>query len=216
MSLFVSLLSWCGLLGLVAWRGSRPPWLGGRAVLGLTLATLFWSPAWRGLGDGSLPLAGPEVAFLSVWMLVLLPILERRLERARLVQSLYRGLIAAAALGLVLDTSHLALGPLLGGAGGAGAVALTLGLLAIPFLAGLALCLLALPGPFPWDYPAWYAGLLLLVQPANPLLAALDLGAGHGAWTLGAALAVGGLARGYLGRPDGPGPGYGDQGMQGG
>ena len=176
---------WSILLALSAWRPEAIRRRGWWLVPAVAAAVWWLSPWWRlaligeasgeasgeawgGLTDGSggaaPPFAAPSAAFASVWALALLAIARRRLDGAALCSGLRAALIAAAALGLALDSVRLAA---LGGAGPAALLAAASG----PWLAGLALCLLAEPRTFPWDYPAWFAGVLTLTPAAAPLLA---------------------------------------------
>ena len=191
MTTIITLLLWLTLLGLVTWRPDRyrpyGSWMAPCGVLAALALSEFWrgvaATGWNGV-DGP-RLAGPETAFLSVWVLVLLPIAQRRLDLRALAATLWTGLIAAAALGVALDVCHLSLGPLTReNPAGPGAVTLALASVATLFLAGFVLCRLAAPDRFPWDYPAWYAGLLIVAQNAHPALARIDPGAGHGLWAV--------------------------------
>jgi hypothetical protein len=194
MTTIITLLLWLTLLGLAAWRPVRYRPYGSWMVLGAVLAALALSAFWRDVtamgwnGEDGPRLAGPEAAFLSVWVLVLLPIAQRRLDLRALAATLWTGLVAAAALGVALDVGYLSLGPLdPESPAGPGAAALALASVAILFLAGFALCRLAAPDWFPWDYPAWYAGLLIMVRDAHSALTWIDPGAGHGFWTVAVA-----------------------------
>ncbi|MGQ9660678.1 MAG: hypothetical protein ACUVT0_11530, partial [Thermochromatium sp.] len=110
MTALLLLLGWMLVNGLVGWR---PGWLGPwtpRLALGLTLLTLlgskFWhTVAWALMNWETPPLAGPEAAYLSVWALVLLPILRRQLDARALGATLLSGLVAAAAFGLAHDSA---------------------------------------------------------------------------------------------------------------
>lgn len=207
MTTIITLLLWLTLLGLAAWR---PRWCrryGFWMALCGVLAALALSDFWQGVvlaGWNSVDgprLAGPEAAFLSVWILVLLPIAQRRLDLRALAATLWTGLIAAAALGVALDVGYLSLGPLdPESPASLGAAALTLVSVAILFLAGFALCRLAAPDRFPWDYPAWCAGLLIMAQNAHPALARIDPSAGHGFWAVVIAFGVGAVLYRHLRR----------------
>jgi hypothetical protein len=191
MTTLITLLLWLTLLGLAAWRPVRySPYGAWMAPCGV-LAALALSEFWRGVvlaGWNSVDgprLVGPEAAFLSVWVLVLLPIAQRRLDLRALAATLWTGLIAAAALGVALDVGYLSLGPLDPESPASfGVVTWALVSVAILFLVGFALCRLAAPDRFPWDYPAWCAGLLIVAQNAHPVLARVDPGAGHGFWAM--------------------------------
>lgn len=197
MTTIITLLLWLTLLGLSAWHPDRCRSYGLWMVLCGVLAALALSAFWRDVaatgwnGEDGPRLAGPEAAFLSVWVLVLLPIVQRRLDLRALMATLWTGLIAAAALGVALDVGHLSLNPLMpGNPAGPGAAALALASVAILFLAGFALCRLATPDRFPWDYPAWYAGWLIVAQNAHPALARVDPGAGYGFWVIAIAFGI--------------------------
>lgn len=173
MNLTLALLCWLAAL-LVALRGGP-----GRVLLGL-------------LGALALTLSGaepaamdmePAAAFLCVWLLILLPLLRRRLDADALRASGYQGLVALAAVVLSVQSATLLLPalpaePLLAAA----AVLLPFSLLSF---AGLALCLLGAEQVYPWEYPAWTAGWLLVLAPSLPLpLPLLAWGQGLGALAL--------------------------------
>lgn len=207
MTTIITLLLWLTLLGLAAWRPDRYRSYGFWMAPCGVLAALALSDFWRGVvlagwnAEDGPRLAGPEAAFLSVWVLVLLPIAQRRLDLRALAATLWTGLIAAAALGVALDVGYLSLGPLDPETpAGPGAAALALASVAILFLAGFALCRLAAPERFPWDYPAWCAGLLIVAQNAHPALARIEPGAGHGFWTVAVAFGVGAVLYRHLRR----------------
>jgi hypothetical protein len=207
MTTIITLLLWLTLLGLAAWRPVRYRPYGAWMALCGVLAALALSDFWQGVvlaGWNSMDgprLAGPEAAFLSVWVLVLLPIARRRLDPRALMATAYTALIAAAALGVALDVGHPGLGPAdPANPASLGAVALTLVSVAILFLAGFALCRLAAPDRFPWDYPAWCAGLLIVAQNAHPALARIEPGAGHGFWTVAVAFGASAVLYRYLHR----------------
>ncbi|MBK5965174.1 hypothetical protein CCR95_14020 [Thiocystis minor] len=196
MTTLIVLLLWSALFGLAAWSPDLTRRWGAWLVLAAVAMALGLSPFWRDVARSVLtgrdwPLAGPETAFLSVWMLVLLPVLQRRLDAGMLGATLLSGLAAAAALGTALDISHLALALFDAESwSGPGATALVFANVVILSLAGCVLCLLARPEPFPWDYPAWYAGLLTMTQAAEPLPIGIAFDAGQGVWALGGALAI--------------------------
>jgi hypothetical protein len=182
MSTALVLFGWVLLTGLAGWR---PSWLGRRIgwpALGLTLLTVLVSEFWQTVTRASLsqeaaPLAGPEEAYLSVWILVLLPILRRRLDARALGATLLSGLAAAAAFGLVLDSAPLIQ------AGFASTVAwlepaddsgliLTTVIHALLAFTGLAMRQLMNLDPLDperlhWDYPIWYFGLIAMHQAAT-------------------------------------------------
>ncbi|WP_295399550.1 hypothetical protein [uncultured Thiocystis sp.] len=203
MTTLIALLLWLTLFGLAAWRPDLTRRHGARLALAAVLIALGLSPFWRDVVRSVLtgldqPLAGPETAFLSVWMLVLLPVLQRRLDAGMFAVTLFSGLAAAAALGMALDLGPLALA-LCDAASwsGPGATALVLVIVAILGLAGGVLCLLARPERFPWESPAWYAGLLTMTQAAEPLPIGIALDAGQGVWALGGTLAIAALVWRY-------------------
>lgn len=178
MSTAIVLCGWILLIGAAGWcPPCAGPWVR-RLALGLTLTTLLVSDLWRTVaralqGHEASPLAGPESAYLSLWILVLLPILRRQLDRRALESHLLGGLTAAAAFGLAHESAPLILAglreswPNLGQTGGS---ILAVGVHMILGLAGLTLRRLMdpiqdrHPGRFPWDYPAWYAGLIAMRQ----------------------------------------------------
>jgi hypothetical protein len=190
MSSILALLVWLTILGLAAWRPGLGRRFGNRIVpLGALLA-LGLSPFWREVlcapwtGDGPL-LAGPEVAFASVWILVLAALARRRLDGDTVAASLYTGLLAAAAVSMAIDGGNLIFGQLpVGSLPGFLVTATILAVVILLLLAGFTLRLLATPGRFPWDYAPWSAGLLIVAQPAHPALLALAPGARHGLWTV--------------------------------
>ncbi|MBK1719444.1 hypothetical protein [Thiocystis violacea] len=195
MKTLIPLVLWTLGLGLAGWRphglGQSARW-SALILAGLTLAlSPFWREVARGLLGSADPLmAGPEAVYPAVWILALAPILRRRIDARALGETLLTGLIAAAMLGLALDVDRLASAGLgVDRPAQALATVLTLAILAILFLAGLAARRLIGDDRLPWeDYPAWYAGLLLMHQAAAPLPIAIDLGAGHGVWTIAGAM----------------------------
>lgn len=112
MSTVMLLLSWMLLTAIAAWR---PCWSGrwmSWATLGVLILTLWSSSLWWSLARAvqeqeALPLAGPDSAYLSVWVLVLLPIVRRRLDVQALHETLLSALMAAAACALALDSAAL-------------------------------------------------------------------------------------------------------------
>ncbi|MTW22568.1 hypothetical protein [Allochromatium palmeri] len=179
MSTALLLFGWMSLNGLVGWR---PDWLGrwsSRLALGLMLLTLFVSEFWRQVVNALLSreaplLAGPEAAYVSVWILVLLPILRRRLDVRTLSATLLSGLTAAAAFGLALDSAPL----ITAGFASAGLQLEAFGQLALTVVvhaclagAGLAMRQLmeaehttSICEQFHWEYAAIYAGLISMHQ----------------------------------------------------
>lgn len=177
MSLVLLLLAWMLLCGIAGWC---PRWRGrwtAHLARALILLGLVFSSFWTGVAHAlqarqALPLAGPASAYVSVWVLVLLPILRRRLDAGGLLSIALSGLAAAAAFGLAFDALALietALGvaetPL---ARASAWLARAVTFLALG-LAGLVMRLLMgsnLAGrhwaDWPWDYLAWYLGLLAL------------------------------------------------------
>ncbi|MDX1656933.1 MAG: hypothetical protein R3310_17115 [Candidatus Competibacteraceae bacterium] len=140
-------------------RGWR--WPAGLSLLGgLILIGVYW-PKEPALGTVLTGLR-PEAAFLSVWLLVLLPILDQRLDRGVLIVNLRQGGVALAGVALSVGIT-LKLWPVLPVAGG-GTIVLLLCLSPLHF-AGLVLCR---PGGsfVSWAYPAWAASWLSLVLPA--------------------------------------------------
>ncbi|MCK7576139.1 MAG: hypothetical protein MZV65_09715 [Chromatiales bacterium] len=179
MSTALLLFGWMSLTGLVGWRAV---WLGrwtSRLALGLMLLTLLGSEFWRQVVNALLSreaplLAGPEAAYVSVWILVLLPILRRRLDVRALGATLLSGLTAAAAFGLALDSAPL----ITAGFASAGLQPEAFGRLALTVvvhacLAGAGLAMRQLMDAertnptreqFHWEYAAVYAGLISMHQ----------------------------------------------------
>ncbi|NCA72702.1 MAG: hypothetical protein EOM91_22125 [Sphingobacteriia bacterium] len=176
----------CGWMLLCAIAGWRQSWRGratGWLTLAFSLVTLllsdFWSNLARSLqGHEVLPLAEPENAWLSAWMLALLPILRRRLDARAFGAMALSGLTAAAAFGLALDsqalihagmaatpawseTTLLGMCPVLSGPLIHGTMALG-GLVMRQLMQAVSIgwdrSLL------PWDYIAWYLGLIAMHQ----------------------------------------------------
>lgn len=186
----ITLLVWLTILGLAAWRPALYHRLGKTiiplgALLALGLST-FWRDILRAPWTGDSPLlAGPETAFVSVWILVLAALARRRLDGGSVAASLHTGLLAAAAIGMAIDSGNLIFGRLPVDSPPSFWIAATvLAVTIILLLAGFALRLLATPDRFPWDYAPWSAGLLIMAQPAHPALRALAPGARHGLWTV--------------------------------
>ena len=190
MGSVIALLAWLTILGLAAWRPGIYRRLGQMIVLLGTLLALGLSAFWQDVlrapwtGDGPV-LAGPEAAFVSVWILVLASLARQRLDGSTVAASLYTGLLAAAAVGMAIDSGNLVFGRLqVGSPPGFLTTATVLAVMIILLLAGFALRLLAAPDRFPWDYAPWSAGLLIVAQPAHPVLHELAPGARHGLWTV--------------------------------
>ncbi len=136
--------------------------------------------AWWG-DEGPL-IANPNVAFVSVWVLVLLPIARRYLDIGVIAESLRHGLVALAAIGMSADISPIALA-VISSLDIAETLSIAVGfaVMAALFFIGIVLCLAASTYYFPWDYAAWFAGLTLIVQAEHPLLSGLNISAGYGA-----------------------------------
>ena len=196
MRIVIALSLWLTLIGLAA----RWPDMSRRSIQAMTLlgagVILAGSGFWQGVvyaawtGD-SVPLLGPSAAFASVWILVLLPLWRQRLDAGVVASSLLAGLLAMAALGTALDLSHLTFSRLPFSAG-VWSAALMITMIAALFLTGFALERWATGRCFPWEYIAWCAGLLIMAQPAHPVLVQINPGADHGLWTLAILLAVSG------------------------
>ncbi|QGU32357.1 hypothetical protein [Thermochromatium tepidum] len=180
MSTVILLGGWIVLLGTAGWSpGHARPWIRWSA-LGLILVTLLVSDLWQAVvralqGHESPPLGGPDAAYLSLWILVLLPILNRRLDAGTLGATLLSGLVAGAAFGLAQESASLILMGWAGPDPGQTSDRITAGVHVILGLAGLSLrCLLDHPtqdwswARFHWDYPVWYAGLIAMQQAAAP------------------------------------------------
>lgn len=175
MSTALLLFGWMSLTGVVGWRAV---WLGrwaSRLALGLILLTLLVSEFWRQVVNALLSqeaplLAGPEAAYVSVWILVLLPILRRRLDVRALVVTLLSGLTAAAAFGLALDSAPLiATGFASDGLQSEAFGRLALTVVVHACLAGAGVAMRQLMDAertnptheqFHWEYAAVYAGLI--------------------------------------------------------
>ncbi len=190
MGSIIALLVWLAILGLAAGRPGLYRHFGKRIVLLGALLALGLSEFWQGIarapwtGD-SPPLTGPEAAFASVWILVLASLARRRLDGGTIAASLYTGLLAAAVVGMAIDSSNLVFGRLPVGSPPSFLITVTvLVMVIILWLAGFALRLLAAGDRFPWDYAPWSAGLLIMAQPAHPALLKLAPGASHGLWTI--------------------------------
>lgn len=190
MGSVIALLVWLTILGLAAWRPGLYRCFGKQIILLGALLALGLSEFWQGIacapwtGDNP-PLAGPEAAFVSVWILVLASLARRRRDGGTMAASLYTGLLAAAAVGMAIDSINLVFGRLpVGSPPGFLTTATVLAVVIILLLAGFTLRLLAAGDFFPWDYAPWSAGLLIMAQPAHPALFKLAPGAGHGLWTV--------------------------------
>ncbi|MEY6432284.1 hypothetical protein ABC977_07650 [Thioalkalicoccus limnaeus] len=136
-------------------------------------------------------LAGPETAYLCLWALVLRPLLVQRFDGAQLVASVSQALVAAAAVGLAVDIGDLVF-PYWSPSGSPGwvemaAFALLIGIL---FVGGLALAQQIDATGGSWDYPAWFAGFLVISHPAASWSSALALNQGDGLWVLSAFYAL--------------------------
>ena len=179
MSTALLLFGWMSLTGLVGWRAG---WLGrwtSRLALGLILLTLLVSEFWRQVVNALLNreaplLAGPEAAYVSVWILVLLPILRRRLDARALGATLLSGFAAAAAFGLALDSAPLITAGFASAGlqpGAFGRLALTVVVHACLAGAGLVMRqfmdaehMAPICEQFNWEYAAAYAGLISMHQ----------------------------------------------------
>ncbi len=193
MITIVMLLVWITVLALAAWGTGR--WqVFSRKVVPLSAGlVLCISEFWRNVAlslwvDGSTALLPPAAAFVSVWVLVLVPLFQRRLDRCSIALSLLSGLLAMAVIGTAID-----MGNLFYDRWAVTAVPLTLVVVvAMPvlFFAGFALCLLVITHRFPWEYPAWFAGFLILTSTAHPVLSQFRLAAGHGIGTVAVTFVV--------------------------
>lgn len=161
MSTALLVLSWLLLTAVTSWRATwRGRWSRWWAF-GVLLLTLgggeFWRTVARALLNGTepIPLASVDAAYLSIWGLVLLPLVRRQLNVAALGATVLSGVAAAAAFGLALDSA----GWIQQVIAGTEITALLHLLLAV---AGLALRHLLNPAHFHWDYPVWYLGLMAL------------------------------------------------------
>jgi hypothetical protein len=194
MHILLTLGLWLALLGLAA----RWPALDRRRVRMLILLSIvtiisgsgFWQGIIHAIWSGDeLYLLGPAAAFASVWLLVLPPLWQRRLDRTRLASSLLTGLLAMAVIGTVLDLAHLVFSRFSLG-GGFLAIMLMTSIIAALVLTGFALERWISDEYFPWEYTAWCAGLLIIAQPAQPMLLQINPAGDHGLWTLAILLAV--------------------------
>ncbi|MCB1920673.1 MAG: hypothetical protein KDJ28_11940 [Candidatus Competibacteraceae bacterium] len=194
MHILLTLGLWLALLGLaVRWPkiGRHRAWM--LVLLGV-LAIIGGSRFWQGIlhaawsGD-ELYLLEPAAAFASVWLLVLPSLWQRRLDRTRLVASLFTGLVAMAAIGTALDLGHLVFSRFSLGAGSL-AIVLMISIIAALVLTGFTLDRWISDEYFPWEYAAWCAGLLVIVQPAHPVLLQINPAGEHGLWTLAVLLAM--------------------------
>jgi len=166
MILAATLAGWCAVLALAAaWRPTHAGWRGAAAVaiaLAVSGSTFWQTVAWAGWAGEAVPLAGPQVAFFSAWVLAVRPIVLRQLNRGALVANLIAASAAAAACGLAVDVGpalveHM---PQLN----ARACLLVGALLVGP--AGLSWCLMVAPTRhLHWEYAAWYAAWLAMVAP---------------------------------------------------
>lgn len=194
MPILLTLGLWLALLGLAA----RWPALDHRRVRTLVLFGVltiiglsgFWQGVLHAVWSGDqLPLLGPAAAFASVWLLVLPPLWQRRLNRTRLAASLLTGLLAMAVIGTVLDLAHLVFSRFSLGSGFL-AIMLMTSIIAALVLTGFALERWISDEYFPWEYTAWCVGLLIIAQPTHPLLLQINPAGDHGLWTLGILMAM--------------------------
>ncbi|QIK37067.1 hypothetical protein GWK36_02560 [Caldichromatium japonicum] len=168
MALAILLAAWISVSVLACRWPKRFHWLG----FGLLPLTLLYTHPWRSLiwvwqEDEPLHIAGIDSAYPSLWALVLIPILRRDLSFSALRASLLSGLVAAAAFGLAVD----ALPWVLVGLKGLVAERVLEGLIHAALFAagwGLRLYLNRPPAAFPWEYPAWYLGLMTIAQETFP------------------------------------------------
>ena len=144
----------------------------GCSRLGLELTQSWW------LGDGLSMY--PENAFLSVWLLVLLPLIRRRLDSAVIGMSLIHGLMALAAIGLAMDITDIVFTALTFKQAILATV-VAYGLMGALYCIGLILCLYAAGSDFPWDYAPWFTGLLLMLPPLSATLENSPIRTGYGA-----------------------------------
>lgn len=198
MGAVVALLLWLIVIGLAGWRPDLYRRHAKSVVLLSALTAFALSDFWQNVirspwtGD-SAPLGGPQAAFVSVWILVLAALLRQRLDARIVAATLSTGLLAAAAIGVALDIGNLAFSRFqVDSPAGFLATTTVLAVAIILLLAGFALRLLATEARFPWDYAAWCSGLLIMAQPAHPVLLQLDPGAHHGLWTVALAFAASG------------------------
>ena len=143
----------------------------GCSRLGLELTRAWW------LGDGFA--ARSENAFLSAWILVLLPLIRRRLDSAVIGMSLLQGLMALAAISLAVDITDIVF-TALAFKQNIIATVVAYGLIGALYCVGLILCLIAAGSDFPWDYAPWFAGLLLMLPPLPAALENSPIHTGYG------------------------------------
>lgn len=198
MNAVAALLLWWIIIGLAAWR---PVLYCGQGKIVIPLSALvvfalsdFWQTVIRSPWTGdNIPLAGPQAAFVSVWILVLAALLRQRLDARVVAATLSTGLLVAAVIGVAIDIGNLVFSRFqVDSPAGFLATATVLAVVIVLLLTGFALRLLATDARFPWDYAAWCSGLLIMAHPAHPVLLQLDPGAHHGLWTVALAFAVSG------------------------
>lgn len=200
MGAVAALLLWLIVIGLAAWRpGCSYRYVKTLILLSALLAfglSDFWQSVIRSPWTGdSVSLVGPHGAFISFWILVLAALLRQQLDAGVIAATLYTGLLAAAAIGVAIDIGNLLFSRFpvnLDSLSGSLATMTVLIVVIILLLAGFALRLLATDTRFPWDYAAWSAGLIIMAQPAHPVLLRLEPGARHGLWTVAVAFAASG------------------------
>ncbi len=183
MNTVLVLAGWMLLCAMAGWHPQGRGRASSRLALALCLLSLllagFWSHLARALpGPEALPIAGPEAAWLSLWVLALLPILRRRLDAPIFGAMALSGLAAAAAFGLALDSlalidTAISTAPVWFGPNLARVRANLLGPLVHAALALAGLTMRQLMSPTdnqpdpslaPWDYAAWYLGLITMYQ----------------------------------------------------
>jgi len=179
--LTIALGTWLAALTAAVIAGCRESFrpYRGAIIVWATLAALGLTPFWRhaipAQASTEPVLAGPEVAYLSVWIIVLLPIIRRRLDGSELRSTLRNGLLAAAAVGMAQSLTSAPPDPV-SAAWLTGHISILTGL----FCVGLILCQACAEAAFPWDYPAWFSAWLTITAPAQSVLRTLELGADAG------------------------------------
>lgn len=188
MTVIITIILWLALLGLVAhWPGLDRRYA--RSILLCSVMVIlamssFWRDVFQAFHLGQpLPLLEPSAAFASVWVLVLLPLWHQRLDGSVLARSLFAGLLAMALVSTALDIGHLAFSRFAFGTAFLSAALMTL-MIAILMLTGFVLGRWIFSSHFTWEYAAWYAGWLIVAQPAHPTLGQIQPGTHHGLWTL--------------------------------
>ena len=175
MSLSVAFICWLPVLMVGFWDANRrSAWRYLLLFLGAAVS-LVLSPFWQTAAlawwqDQALPFQGPELAFVSVWLIVLLPIARHDLNFKTLGAMCVHGIVAAAVLGLAVDSAPLVTDMLLTQDKEHLVPIAQCTVWVALFFTGFALCLSSARA-FPWDYAAWFAGLMLMLKTGYSALA---------------------------------------------